>query len=81
MHTRSYHHGNQIEVHHTTIGGRCCRRDDRRRASGRRNGSAVLQREQLGDVCQSTGNVQIKTNAPNVQFHPYGDQARLLFND
>jgi len=33
-----------------------------------------------GTVCQSPGNVQIKTNSPHVQFHPYGDQAGLLFN-
>ena len=30
-------------------------------------------------VCQSPGNVQIKTDPPQVRFHPYGDQAYLLF--
>jgi hypothetical protein len=33
-----------------------------------------------GTVCQSAGNVQIKTNSPHVQFHPYGDEAWLLFH-
>jgi hypothetical protein len=33
-----------------------------------------------GTVCQSPGNVQIKTISPHVQFHPYGDQAWLLFH-
>jgi hypothetical protein len=32
-----------------------------------------------GTVCQSPGNVQIKRDSPQVQFHPYGDQAYLLF--
>ena len=30
-------------------------------------------------VCQSPGNVQVKTDSPQVQFHPYGDQPYLLF--
>ena len=33
-----------------------------------------------GTVCQSPGNVQIKASPPHVQFHPYGDQAWLLFH-
>jgi hypothetical protein len=31
-------------------------------------------------VCQSPGNVQIKSPPPHVQYHPYGDQAYLLFH-
>jgi hypothetical protein len=35
-----------------------------------------------GTVCQSPGNVQIKTPPPHVQYHPYGgaDQGGLLFH-
>jgi hypothetical protein len=31
-----------------------------------------------GTVCQSRGNVQITAPLPQVQFHPYGDQAFAL---
>ena len=31
-------------------------------------------------VCQSPGNVQIAAPPPQVQFHPYGDLAFLLFH-
>ena len=31
-------------------------------------------------VCQSPGNVKITAPPPHVQFHPYGDQALLLFH-
>ena len=31
-----------------------------------------------GTVCQSPGNVRITAPPPQVQFHPYGDQALLL---
>src|SRR5258707_6983451 len=31
-------------------------------------------------VCQSPGNVQITAPPPQVQFHPYGGQAWLLFH-
>ena len=30
--------------------------------------------------CQSPGNVQFNAPSPHVQFHPYGDQAYLLFH-
>ena len=33
-----------------------------------------------GTVCQSPGNVQFNAPSPHVQFHPYGDQAYLLFH-
>jgi hypothetical protein len=33
-----------------------------------------------GTVCQSPGNVQFKASPPHVQFHPYGNQAWLLFH-
>jgi hypothetical protein len=33
-----------------------------------------------GTVCQSPGNVQLNAPSPHVQFHPYGDQAHLLFH-
>jgi hypothetical protein len=33
-----------------------------------------------GTVCQSPGNVELNAPSPNVQFHPYGDQAYLLFH-
>ena len=35
-----------------------------------------------GTVCQSPGNVQIKTPPPHVQYHPYGgaDQRGILFH-
>ena len=58
----------------------CCRGRDRRRTDGVRSRSSVLQRERLGTVCQSPGNVQITAPPPQVQFHPYGDQALLLFH-
>jgi hypothetical protein len=32
-----------------------------------------------GTVCQSPGNVQFNAPSPHVQFHPYGDQAYLVF--
>jgi hypothetical protein len=33
-----------------------------------------------GTVCQSPGNVQFNAPSPHAQFHPYGDQAYLLFH-
>jgi uncharacterized protein YggE len=33
-----------------------------------------------GTVCQSPGNVQLNAPSPHLQFHPYGDQAYLLFH-
>jgi hypothetical protein len=33
---------------------------------------AANQQTCSGTVCQSPGNVQIKTPPPNVQYHPYG---------
>ena len=33
-----------------------------------------------GTVCQSPGIVQIKASPAQVQYHPYGDQAWLLFH-
>jgi hypothetical protein len=33
-----------------------------------------------GTVCQSPGNVQFNAPSPHVQFHPYGNQAYLLFH-
>jgi hypothetical protein len=33
-----------------------------------------------GTVCQSPGNAQITAPRPQVQYHPYGSQAWLLFH-
>jgi hypothetical protein len=43
---------------------------------------AANQQSCSGTVCQSPGNVQIKTPPPHVQYHPYGgaDQGGLLFH-
>jgi hypothetical protein len=43
---------------------------------------AANQQTCSGTVCQSPGNVQIKTAPPHVQYHPYGgaDQGGLLFH-
>jgi hypothetical protein len=44
--------------------------------------AAADQQSCSGTVCQSPGNVQIKTPPPHVQYHPYGgaDQGGLLFH-
>ena len=41
---------------------------------------AANQQTCSGTVCQSPGNVQFNAPSPHVQFHPYGDQAYLLFH-
>ena len=61
-----------LRVHHTTVGGGCCRGRDRRRTDGVRSRSAVLQRERLGNVCLSPGNVPIKTSRPMFSTTPPG---------
>ena len=33
-----------------------------------------------GTGCQSPGNVELNAPSPHGQFHPYGDQAYLLFH-
>ena len=38
---------------------------------------ATNQQSCSGTVCQSPGNVQIKTPPPHVQYHPYGGADQL----
>jgi hypothetical protein len=38
---------------------------------------AANQQSCSGTVCQSPGNVQIKTPPPHVQYHPYGGADQL----
>ena len=62
------------------LAGDCCRGRDRRRTDGFRSRSSVLQRERLGNRLPVSRQRSDHGPPPQVQFHPYGDQALLLFH-